>query len=694
PATEHSAKVRAMICQAAISPSFARFSPFARLKVQQKILLGFLAVLLLVGLLGWQFMRYVNIIGTQFDQVMDTSVDAMVTAQLARQSERLDRVILNYVVQQTELSLGAAKSELGQFENALGELNTLLQKGGNNQQGIAAIQSAAKRYRAAFERVVASVEKRRQGQGQTYLSGAQLNTTAMAVVDLSVASGEAELQQVALRMQQALQATRMSTSRYLSTFDPNDAAAAKDELARLREVLDAIPALTTNPRLLKFVAHMGPGVATFAQGLSDAMEGNESLKAAQSESRQSLDQMLSQVKQVVDEFAATQAATQADARQALQKGNTQAVVMPLLAILLGISFAVLIGGSIARPIRNLTRVMVALASGDKSVAVPATDKHDEVGDMARAVQVFKNNAIEMDSMRAAQEQDRLRAEQEKRQAMNNLAQAFESTVMDVVRHVVAESEAVQNNARAVAEVSQRTRLHATQGASATEEASVNVNLVAAAVEELTSSVANISAQVTNSTNIASAAVEEARQADEVVASLTEAAGRIGQVVHLIQSIAAQTNMLALNATIEAARAGEAGKGFAVVASEVKDLANQTTSATTEIGVQIDAIQAATASAVGTIRHIATTISRMDTIAQDISSAIAQQFEATREIGQSLQQAAVGTTEVARTITDVLHQVNDASAAADNLLGSAATLSEQTAVLRTEVNDFTVCIRKA
>lgn len=666
---------------------------FSRLKVLQKIFFGFLVVLLLVAFLGVQFVRYVSIVGNHLDHVMDTGHDAMSTTQLAQLSERLDRVVLNYVVLQTETALAAAKDELGLFEKALGDLDSLGKRGGS-PQGIVLIQKAAKDYRGAFERVVAAVEKRRDGQGKTYLSGAQLNTTAMAVVDMSIASGDPGLQQVALRMQQSLQATRMSTARYLSTFDPNDAAAAKDELDRLREILDSMPALTTNPRLLKFLASMVPGVKVFSTGLTDATQGNESLQAAQKDSRNSLDTMLSLVKQVVDDFAATQETSQASARDALENGNTQAIIMPLIAILLGISSAVLIGSSIARPIRNLTGVMVALAGGDKTVAVPATDKHDEVGDMARAVQVFKNNAIEMERLRAAQEEERRHAEQEKRRAMNTLAQEFENTVMDVVRHVVAEAEAVQNNAQAVAEVSQQTRLHATQGASATEEASVNVNLVAAAVEELTSSVASISAQVNDSTQIASAAVEEARQADNVVTSLIDAAGRIGQIIHLIQKIAEQTNLLALNATIEAARAGDAGKGFAVVAGEVKNLASQTTSATVEIAVQIEAIQTVTQDAVKAIRHIASTITRMDAIAGDISASIEQQFEATREIGESLQQAAVGTTEVARTIGDVLNEVNDASGGANNLLGSAAALSHQTTVLRTEVNAFTDRIRSA
>jgi len=671
----------------------ARAGVFARLKVLQKIFLGFSIVLLLIVLLGVQFVRYVGTISDQFERVTATARDAVTTIQLAQMSERLDRVVLSYAVQQTEIALTAAREEMAGFEAALQVLTGLAARGADAGH-VAQIAQAAAGYRAAFDRVVTAVERRRDGQGKTFLSGAQLNTTAMAVVDVAVATGDVPLRQAALRMQQSLQATRMATARYLVTGDPNEGQSAQDELVRLKETLAALPSLTALPRLLKFVASMSSGVAGFSAGLTDVIEGNQQLAAAQAESRHMLDGLMVSVGQLVNAFGASRDASQASAVLALEDSRLQAMMMPVIAVLLGVTCALAIGTSIAGPIRRLTGTMVALAGGDKGVIVPAVQRRDEVGDMARAVQVFKDNALEMDRLRQQQEAERLQNENEKRATMNRLAHSFEETVLEVVRQVVGEAEAVQGNARSVADTSERSREHATLGASATEEASVNVKMVAAAVEELTSSVGAISDQINTSSEIAGSAVREAEQAERVVASLIEAATRIGDVIHVIQKIATQTNLLALNATIEAARAGEAGKGFAVVATEVKMLANQTTGATQEISQHIDAIQQATRDAGDAIRHIGTTIARMDTVTCDISSAVDQQARAAEEISRNLQQAAIGTGEVSRTIADVLQQVTDAGRAADGLLGSAATLNHQTDILRREVNGFTDRIRTA
>ncbi len=672
----------------------------SRLKISHRIFIGFLAMIGLIVFLGSQYVSSVRKIGDELDHVMDTGQDALTTAHLADLSERMDRAVLTYIASQTELDLASARREVEGFEKALATLKTQTNSPVDDQK-MSALTTIAAQYRAAFDSVVAAVVQRREGVGQTFLVGAQLNTTAMAIVD-SAQSGaqsgasapaDAEAMQAALRLQQALQGTRMAAARYFSTFDPNDAGSAKNELIRLGEaVADAKSKTAANRRIQRFLTAMEPQIAAFAKGLETAVGGTQTLLETQSKIRLILDQLLSGVRAIVTSFSDLQRQTQERALESIESSGRQALVTPLVALLGGIVFAAMIAASIVRPIRSMTAAMAALANGNTATAIPATDNHDEIGDMARAVQVFKENAINMDRMRHEQEESRARNEADKRATMNGLAQNFESTVMDVVEHVVRESEIVQINARTVSEVAEQTLQLAAQGASATEEASTNVRMVAAAVEELSRSVAAISAQASESTDIARNAVNEARQTNDVVAALSEAARRIGDVIHLIENIAKQTNLLALNATIEAARAGEAGKGFAVVANEVKTLANQTTVATGDISVQVDAIQSTTQNAVDAIRRIGETINRMDSIAVSISTAVQHQFEATQEISENLRQAALGTTEVSSTITHVLHKATDAGSSAESLLGSSGTLADQTAVLKQEVNSFTDRIR--
>ncbi|RMD63500.1 MAG: HAMP domain-containing protein, partial [Alphaproteobacteria bacterium] len=264
-----------------------------------------------------------------------------------------------------------------------------------------------------------------------------------------------------------------------------------------------------------------------------------------------------------------------------------------LTLVLGYFF----GDLAARPIRLLTGVMRNLADGDLSVEIPARDRTDEIGAMAAAVQVFKDNAIEVERLKKEQEEADHRAEEEKRRLMNNLADDFETSVGGVVQTVSSAAAEMQASAQSMSTLADQTNARATTVAAAAEEASTNVRTVAAAAEELLASVSEIGRQVQQSTTISKDAVEEAGRADEMIQGLAEAAAKIGEVVGLITDIAEQTNLLALNATIEAARAGDAGKGFAVVASEVKNLANQTAKATEEISAQIAGIQGATQGAV-------------------------------------------------------------------------------------------------
>lgn len=360
----------------------------------------------------------------------------------------------------------------------------------------------------------------------------------------------------------------------------------------------------------------------------------------------------------------------------------------LLGLIMILSFIVMKSfGAISNPLKKMTDVMGELADGNTSVHVPSTRRADEIGLIARAVLVFKNNMIETEHMRHMQEEKDRRSALERRQAMLDLADSFERKIMGVINSLGRSAEAMRHSAQSMSATAEETSRQSTTVAAAAEEATVNVQTVAAATEELSKSVAEIRRQVDHSADIAGSAVQEANKTNDMVTGLSEASQRIGDVVSLIHQIAGQTNLLALNATIEAARAGEAGKGFAVVAQEVKNLASQTAKATEEITTQIEEIQGATNGVVGAIGGIVGTISQINDISAEISAAIEEQGAATDEISRNIQQAATGTQDVTVNIADVSRASVETGSAAAMVLHAAGDVSGQADNLRREVETF-------
>ncbi|MGV8998326.1 MAG: methyl-accepting chemotaxis protein [Parvibaculaceae bacterium] len=373
---------------------------------------------------------------------------------------------------------------------------------------------------------------------------------------------------------------------------------------------------------------------------------------------------------------------------------TAGLLTGLLCFLGAGGIAYFVGTATAKPIRGMTGAMKRLADGDLNAEIPARDRADEIGQMASAVQVFKDNAIEMERVKAAQEENERQATIEKKRMMNELASSFEAKVGALVNSLSAAATEMESTAGSMTSLADQSNNKAMNVASAAEQTSANVQTVATATEELSASIQEISKQVANSARIASQAVEDARATDGVVQDLAVGAQKIGEIVQLINAIAGQTNLLALNATIEAARAGDAGKGFAVVASEVKSLATQTAKATEEISAQITQIQNSTGQAVTAINSIGSTIQEMSEIAGAIAAAVEEQGAATLEISRNVQQAAQGTEEVTRSITDVRQAATDTGVASGQVLTAAGELSRNSNDLSREVDSFLDGIKAA
>jgi methyl-accepting chemotaxis protein len=367
----------------------------------------------------------------------------------------------------------------------------------------------------------------------------------------------------------------------------------------------------------------------------------------------------------------------------------------LVVALLGVVVSFLIGRNISRPVVAMSKAMRELAVGNFDVQLPGLDRNDEVGHMAHAIEDFKVQAVAKAERETAEREAKNRELQAARRVeLHNLAESFETAVGNIIENVGSASSELENSAIILTKSSAATQQLSTVVAAASEETSTNVQSVASATEEMAGSINEIGRQVADSTRIANAAVDQAQKTDARIAELSLAANRIGDVTKLITTIAEQTNLLALNATIEAARAGDAGRGFAVVAQEVKALAAQTAKATSDISTQIAGMQAATQDSVLAIKEIYGTIGQVSEIAAAIAAAIEEQGAATQEIARNVQQAAIGSTQVATSIADVNRGAGDTGSASSQVLSSAQLLSNENKRLKAEVVKFLATVRAA
>jgi methyl-accepting chemotaxis protein len=363
-----------------------------------------------------------------------------------------------------------------------------------------------------------------------------------------------------------------------------------------------------------------------------------------------------------------------------------------LVLLITVGIAIFIGRGISRPLTTITKRMDGLAHGDLRVDVPDTDRGDEVGALARSLQVFKDNALRIEELRQEQHEAETRAATERRQVLLDMADQLEAETGHIVDALTKACHNMELTAQGLSSLAEETSRQAVAVAAGSEEASANVQTVATATNQLTASVAEIARRVASSAVICQEAVVRANTANQEVRGLSEAAAKIGEVIQLITAIAEQTNLLALNATIEAARAGEAGKGFAVVAGEVKALATQTAKATEDITAQVSTMQTVTNGTVAAINEITTVINRVSEISTFIASAIEEQGAATREIARNIEQASFGTSEVAANINGVKEAAHDTGNSATTVLDVSKDLAGLASDLREQVSTFLKKVR--
>jgi methyl-accepting chemotaxis protein len=406
-------------------------------------------------------------------------------------------------------------------------------------------------------------------------------------------------------------------------------------------------------------------------------------------------------RQFEKEVAGLGARSEASAAAAVRQSETeirQGQIILICLALISLATALVIGWwyvgrGVVRRLVRLQHSMKSIAAGDLAAEV-ATNGSDEIAEMAGALQVFKDNMVESNRLRAERLETDKKAQAQRKAEMRRLADEFEAAVGEIVQTVSSASTELEASATMLTTTAEHTQQLSGRVEAASQEASSNVKSVAAATEEMTASIAEISQRVQESNRIASEAVSQAEITDARINELSKAAVRIGDVVNLITTIAEQTNLLALNATIEAARAGDSGRGFAVVAQEVKALAAQTAKATNEISSQIAGMQVATQDSVVAIKQIGTTIGRISEISASIAASVDQQGGATQDIARNVDQASNGTSEVASNIGDVNRGARETGSASAQVLSSAQALSGESNRLKLEVGRFLDTVRAA
>ena len=371
-----------------------------------------------------------------------------------------------------------------------------------------------------------------------------------------------------------------------------------------------------------------------------------------------------------------------------------AVGMGAAAAFAILGIQLILGRVITSPLARMTKAMLRLADGDESTEIPSQRRRDEIGEMAKAVRVFKEHMIAANRFRAERKDAEARAAAQRRADMRRLVDEFRAAIGGIVNIVSSASAQLEGTAGTLSKSADRNRSLSATVAEASGETSAHVLSVASASEQLSASVHEIGEQVQRSSRIATEAVAQARQTGTRIGELLQAVNSIGGVVKLIAGIAKQTNLLALNATIEAARAGAAGRGFAVVAQEVKMLAAETAKATDEIASQIAGVQEATKESVGGIEEISGTINRVSGIADAIAAAIEQQGLATVEISQSIQQVAGRSADVAANVNEASRAASETGTASENVLSAAQSLSKESSHLKAEVDKFLATVAAA
>lgn len=667
-----------------------------RLSVLQRVAGGMCIILLLLAGLSVNSWRTITEVYNKADYV-DSSVNeaAAITEFAARVSETRTRVT-QYALSENDNDLQIAQRSLTRLDDEIETVRKAYNWAGASDDGIVGnLRELADRYRNSVMRTMEAVNARHADGTKLEQSATELSTTVAAIAEgVSHDTNNAGALDDAIRLMESFHSSDESATRFLASRNPADSDTARVDMEAMSRALNALKARKVdNRRVQRFLNAMSQPFDRYQSAVDGLVEATDKFAHATTDRDAAAAALIEATDQI--RLAATEAQLGTVGAMMLTVASTRRLgyLVSILAIVTGLVLAFVIGRGIARPIGQMTAVMRALADGKIDLAIPYVGRRNEIGAMADAVRVFKDNKIKADQLADESETER-RHKERRAKAVEELNWRFEATATELTSTLASAAAGLKHSAETMFGRAKQAGEVSGNVKAAAQQACANIEIVANSTEELSSSIDAIGESAIDSSALSTKTTESAHSTNKAVQALAADAREIERVISLIKDIAEQTNLLALNATIEAARAGQAGRGFAVVAGEVKALAAQTGKATGEIEAQVARVQSVTASVVAAIQDIVARIGQMNEIAQSIAAAVDQQRVAARTIAQNSQQALSTAIEAVHAIGSVEEASTATKGEANQVLDAASQLSRQSDDLRVEFDQFIADIRAA
>jgi methyl-accepting chemotaxis protein/CHASE3 domain sensor protein len=664
-----------------------------RLSILQRISSGMgIILLLLVGLSLYSW-KTITTVRDNADYVNTSVSEGAAITRLAARVGETRAEVTQYALSENDADLATAQQSLNQVLDEIQSVGAAFTSAGADKSTIDKLRALTDRYHDSVIATIEAINARRANSAELKQAATELSTTISAIVEtLAHDTEDASALDDAIRLMEAFQSSNASAALFLASRNPADSDTTRVNMQAMDRTFEALQTRNiSNHHVQRFLSAMKQPLERYKKAAAGVVTATEQFaNAGEDRGAAALRQSINLIR---SEATATQLGTMRGMMAAITAAGRLEYVASALAIFAGLLLTFAIGRGIARPIAQIIAVMRELAKGNVNVLIPHLDRRDEIGAMAEAVRVFRDNKIEAERLAVESEAER-HTKQQRAQRLEGLNQSFETAAVALTATLSSAAADLKQNAKAMFTMTQQAGERSGIVKMVAQKASTNIETVANAAEELSQSIDAISDSATRSSSISGKTAEGAHSTNEAVRALKINAQEIGRIVNLIKEVSHQTNLLALNATIEAARAGPAGRGFAVVAKEVKALATQSGRATEEIEAEVSKVQSVTANAVATIQDIIGKIGEMNTIAGSVAVAVEQQRTVTRTIAQNAQQALLSAVDAVNAIVDIEEAGAATKNEANQVLDSAAKLSRKSDELHIEFDKFIAGVRTA